>query len=515
MRSFTRAALVAMLVLCALGARPGALLAQSNVEGTVYTSPHFDYQLQWGSPWFFLEEWTEGGSDFLTLSDGESQAIFSFTYDPLFDAASLIGMLTSGEVAGLPDLQPVLDAQGVPVAGGDETHSWAAVTGTSTLDDGSTVELTVYFEATILPGGIVYLMAASAPSYFYDDSTLQGWQDLAANALVSASPQPAPAVEPTTQPAVIAEETPIPTSIKTAVPELPETSPVAGSGAGEPAPAFAAGPWRVAVRAVDQGETIDYLGLGYVEGSQWVVVYADVTNWSAADATLDVTGMTLATAGGPVAPDLANSQSTATLLGLEPANGSSVPVAPGASTRVALVYQIPLTENARVLTLDGNQLPMDDAVGRQFDVTDLSTVATPPAMKTGTVGTLPLKGPEVQFFVETSDGPILITLAGVEMPTDASCYEGSTDLLVTLGTLYGTTVLLEADPAVTGPDTYYVWIEDEQGNRALLNQSLVANGLVVEGDLPEAARFGAWIEQTESLVQADGVGIWSTCAGQL
>jgi hypothetical protein len=516
MRSFNRAVLAAMLVLCALGAWPSALLAQSNVEGTVYTSPHFDYQIQWASPWFFIEEGTESGTDMLVLSDGVSNVFFSFAYDPYTDAATLVELLTTvGLEEYVTNVQPLTDALGNPVSGGDATHAWAGITGTSTFDDGSTAEVAFYFDAHALPGGISYLMAANAPLYFYDETTLQGWQALASTALVPPSQGTEAATVPDTQPTTVAEETPEPPSIKTAVPEPPATSPIAGSGPGEPAPAFAAGPWRVAVRAVDQGEAIDYLGLGFVEGSQWVVVYADITNWSAADAELDVSGMTLDTAGAPVAPDLANTQATAALLGLEPANGSSVSVPAGGSVRVALVYQLPLSESMRVLNLDGQQLPLDDAVGRQLDVTDLSTIATPPALQTGTVGTIPLKGSQVQFWVETSNGPIFITLAGVEMPADASCYEGSTDLLVTLGTLYGTNVFLEADPAVTEPDTYYVWIVDEQGNRALLNQTLVANGLVIEGDLPEAARFGAWIEQTESLAQADGIGLWSTCAGQL
>jgi hypothetical protein len=260
------------------------------------------------------------------------------------------------------------------------------------------------------------------------------------------------------------------------------------------------------VRAVDLGESIEYLGLGSIEGSEWVAVYADVTNWSATDAVLEVANMTLVTAGGPIAPDLAATQSAATLLGLEPANGSSVPASAGGSTRIVLVYSIPVTESELLLNVQGNELPLADAVGRQLDVTDPSTTATPPAVQDGSVGTIPLDG-AVQFYVDDT----LIQLAGVALPSDAGCTDVSESLLLELGSLYGQTVWLEADPAVGDANTYYVWYEDEQGNRVLLNQTLIAEGLAVEGDLPESARFGAWLERTEAIAQATATGIWGTC----
>lgn len=521
MRFWIRAAMVAVLVICAFGVGPSTLLAQGNVEGTTYTSPHFDYQVQWGTPWFFLDEWTEQGTDFLAISDGESQVIFSFTYDPAMDAATLINLLTTDELnTFLTDIAPILDAQGAPIAGVDGSHAWSAITGTTTLDDGSTVEMAFYLDAQGLPGGIVYLMTASTPSYFYNDAALQDWQNLASTALVSPEP---PASEPTFVPkpepsaipseTPIAEDTPTPIPVETAVPETPESSPAAGNG--EPAPVMATGSWRVAVRAVDLGETIDYLGLGFVDGQQWVVVYADVANWSDTDTQLEIASLTLATAGGPVAPDAASTQSTASQLGLEPANGEQVLVPAGGSVRLALVYSIPVTDSPPMLEIGDTRLPLEDAVGRQLDVTDLSTIARPPALVEGVVSSAPLSGTEVTIKVDTGDGPQLIVLAGVEIPDGADCYDGFAGLLLRLDALAGEHVWLEADPEATGPDSYYVWTEDPQGNRLLLNQVLTADGLVVEGDLPEAARFGAWIEQTEANAQASGDGLWSDCAGQL
>lgn len=73
------------------------------------------------------------------------------------------------------------------------------------------------------------------------------------------------------------------------------------------------------------------------------------------------------------------------------------------------------------------------------------------------------------------------------------------------------------DRSVAGfrPETYYVWIETPRGHWELLTQTLIVKGVAIEGDLPEAARFGAWLEQTDSIAEANGTGLWSACAGQL
>ena len=140
------------------------------------------------------------------------------------------------------------------------------------------------------------------------------------------------------------------------------------------------------MRAVDLGETIDYLGLGFVDGNQWVVVYADVTNWSETDQQLDAASMTLVHRWWG---DCSGCRQHA-VDRVAPGTGAGewkrrCMVPAGASIRVALVYSIPVSETELILSVDGNQLPLEDAVGRQFDVTDLSTIATPPARMSGTL----------------------------------------------------------------------------------------------------------------------------------
>lgn len=522
MGKLSRIAMVAFLALFAFGVQAGTLLAQENVVGTTYTSPHYDYQVQWGSPWYFVMEGSEGGADYVVISDGGAYVQFTFDFVPIGDARFMVDVLTSSEDPSgyLTNIQPLLDAQGVAVEGGDMNRAWGGITGTHTLDDGSTVEMIVYYDVRVLPGGVIAIMTATAPSYYYDDTILLGWQELASTALIlPETTTTAPTAEPTTvpEPTVTEEPTTAPPPVETVVPETPTLVPPATveGGVGEPAPAFAVGPWRVAVRAVDQGEAIGYLGLEAVAGQRWVVVYADVTNWSGADAQLDVAGMTLVTANGPVAPDTAATQSAATLLGLQPSTGSSVQVPAGGSTRVALVYSIPAGEPELILEAQGEQLPLAAAVGRQLDVTDLSTIATPPAMITGTVGMVRIDDAgELELTVNTDNGTTTVALTGVELPTNAVCFDRATTL-ASAGELAGAQVWLEADPAVTEPNAFYVWYADAQGNRVMLNQTLIASGQAIGKELPADARFGAWLAQTGAVAQADGTGLWTVCAGQL
>ncbi len=367
-------------------------------------------------------------------------------------------------------------------------------------------------------------MTGTTVSYYWDDTSLQSWHDFADSVLVDdATPTPVPTEQvpiesPTPddasgqRPGFDATSTAEPEVSPTGVPDVTATPTPAG--AGEPAPAFAAGPWRIAVRAVDLGETIDYLGLGYVDGNQWVVVYADVTNWSETDQQLDAASMTLSTASGNVAPDAVNTQSTASLLGLEPANGSTAQVPAGSSIRVALVYSIPVSETELILSVDGNQLPLEDAVGRQFDVTDLSTIATPPALLSGTLRVAPDNGSEQPVFVvDTDNGEVQVQLAGVDFTEDGRCSSiGGDPVEISVDSVPSQTVWLETDPAIAEADTYYVWLDDGAGGRVLLNVSLIANGLAFEGDLPEAARFGAWLEHAEQIARSNSEGIWQFCS---
>lgn len=513
MRQGIRAAMVAVLVFCGLGVVPMTAIAQGNVVGNVYTSPTFGYQLQWSDPWVFIEESQDAGADYLLLSSGTADATFLLTFAPGLTVDDVVTIATQNPQAGARDIQPMLDAQGNPVRGTNGVQEWAVYTGTQDLGDGTSVDFMQYFNVHPLDGGVVLLMSSTTVSYFYQEVlTLASWNDLANTVLVGGTtgPVPAPtetAIGPT--PPAIDTPTPIATATTPAGPPLPDQR----GSAGEPAPAFAVAPWRIAVRAVDVGESIDYLGLGFVDGQQWVVVYADVTNWSDIDVNLRAESLTLSTANGLVPPDTASTQSTASLLGLEPANGDSVLVPAGGSIRVALVYSIPIGEGDLILDLAGYQLPLEDAVGQSFDVTDLSTIATPPSVVAGTLRTLPDDGSGYpKFVVDTGAGEVPVQLAGVSFAASEECAPIVGDAVEFKVEGIAGPVWLETDPAFPEQDTYYIWIEDESGNRMLINQFLIANGLGFEGDVPEAARFGAWLEQTEEIARSNKQGIWVLCS---
>ncbi|MEZ4507525.1 MAG: hypothetical protein R2848_17145 [Thermomicrobiales bacterium] len=65
---------------------------------------------------------------------------------------------------------------------------------------------------------------------------------------------------------------------------------------------------------------------------------------------------------------------------------------------------------------------------------------------------------------------------------------------------------------ISESDTYDIWIEDDNGNRISINQQMIVNGMAFEGDLPDSARFAAWLEQSEELARSTSVGIWELCS---
>ncbi len=513
MRHSIRVALVAMLVLWVLGAPTEGVAAQLNVEGTVYTSPTFGYQLQWAEPWFFVEEFSEAGADYLWLTDGMSEANVVLAFAPGFTVQDMVNLAISDPQPGATDFQPMLDEQGNVLAGTIGAQEWLVYTGTQDVGDGTSVQVMQYFSVEPLQGGVALITSIATVSYFWNDSTLQFWQDLTTTILVES---PGPDIEVT--PGLVAPTPPVadtPSPELTATPQAtPPPDERSSSGEGESAPAFAAGPWRVTVRAVDVGQSIDYLGLGFVDGQQWIVVYADVTNWSEIDARLDSAAVTLFTATGSIVPDIASTQSTASSLGLEPVNGASVLVPAGASIRVALVYAIPAGEQELILALAGMQLPLEDAVGRQLDVTDLSTIANPPDVISGTLRGLPAtENGQPAFVVETANGDVPVHLAGVDFTEDGRCAAmGGASVEVSIDAVPSERVWLESDPAITDPDTYYVWMDAGEGTRMLLNEQIIAHGMAFEGGLPEAARFGAWLEQSEEIARSNKQGFWELCA---
>jgi hypothetical protein len=509
-------AMIAMLMLSVLGAPAGGVIAQLNVEGTVYTSPTFGNQLQWSDPWFFVEEFSEAGADYLFLADGMSDANFILAFAPGVTVQDVVNLAISDPQPGASGFEPMLDEQGNPVAGATDGQEWVVYTGTQDLGDGSSIQVMQYFSVDPVQNGVVLMASIATVSYFWNDSTLQSWHDLTSSILVEA-PGPeiaatAAPLAPTPPAPAVATSIPEPTAASPAAPSLPDDRSALSDG--EPAPVFAAGPWRVAVRAVDLGQSIDYLGLGFVDGQQWVVIYADVTNWSETDAQLESPAITLVTATGSIEPDTASTQSTASSLGLEPMNGTSVLVPAETSIRVALVYTISAGEQELVLELDGMRLPLEDAVGRQFDVTDLSTIARPPDVIAGTLRGLPAtENGQPTFVVETSNGDVPVHLAGVDFTEDGRCTAiGGAALEISVDAVPNETVWLESDPAIPDVDAYYVWIEDEDGTRVLLNERIIAGGMAFEGNLPEAARFGAWLEQSEEIARFNKQGFWEFCA---
>src|SRR5262249_24424443 len=89
--------------------------------------------------------------------------------------------------------------------------------------------------------------------------------------------------------------TPTPESTAEANPtEQPTTAPTAATvhpqaaDAGEPGPVFVSGAWRISVVAGVRNPGLNAVGLKRKSGKDWIVVVADITNWTLKPETLNL-----------------------------------------------------------------------------------------------------------------------------------------------------------------------------------------------------------------------------------
>jgi hypothetical protein len=144
------------------------------VTGTNYTSPTYGYTLAWNSSWDVTEAWSEGGDDFLNLTNGIASITFEATKgfggDPTTCLDDLIGAFRDDPATG----ELTLLEQGTGQLGeSDATRAFAVYTGTAPLLDGTPAELTLSLECrTVVPGEAVLMIAHVAPAAAYREQTL-------------------------------------------------------------------------------------------------------------------------------------------------------------------------------------------------------------------------------------------------------------------------------------------------------------------------------------------------------
>ncbi len=459
----------------------------AGVAGNTFTSPTFGYTLTWPDTWFVAEEKTDR-SDLVVVTNGITYAHFigenAFAGNAQAALAAMVAVRARDDAVS--NFQPLSDSAGNTIRGGDATRAFAAFTFTVTFENGNSVNLAEYVETrTLIPGRAVLIIFAYHPVEFWESER--------------------PLIDELLTGLVIPGQGATTTTGQAEQPQLV---------AGEPAPVYVSGPWRVAVAVVSLNDEHTAVDLRQKNGKEWLVVIADVTNWSDKGAAFDAREFTVRITGSrtPTVVAPASTRSVARQLKLAPVEPElQIAIPAGETRRVVLVYAVPAGSSDPALIRDRDALPLFDALERDLDVEDLPPLAGPPRLSRGTI-VAASDGATLRVQLPSKDSANRVRLLGVIAPDKGGCYAGKAK--ERLGNLIGKTVLLERDEAVTGGSVTvrYVWVENEDGTRSLLNQQVIAEGMGRAASLPADARFGAWLAESERVARDEAAGQWKGCA---
>jgi hypothetical protein len=290
------------------------------------------------------------------------------------------------------------------------------------------------------------------------------------------------------------------------VPEAtPAASPIASPSAttvtAEPISVFASGAFRFAIVSAQRAAEVPDINLTARAEKDWIVLIADVTNWSTRAATLRVRDLAIQITGGTEPRGFASrsTQLAAEALGLEPTNvNGGVRIARGDTTRTVLVFQIDSDSANPALFLDNQALPLARSFAAGTSITSLPEVVEPAELQEAEVADAP-DGATLAL----ADGTT-VSLAALDTPQPAECFGGQS--ASRLKRLAGDSVLLE-----TAPDgSTYVWAEQRGGTRLLLNYEMIADGFAAL-QAGTTGQFAAWLAGGDESARTSLAGLWGSC----
>jgi hypothetical protein len=385
----------------------------------------------------------------------------------------------------------MLDDQGAPIRYADDTLAYAIYTMTVDAGGGVIIEAVGRIQIWAVSPGV------SIAALF--DTTLEEYQ---------ANPAVFDAVIDGVS--VTGEVLPNPETGADTIKEPGLAATLQAPASGEPAPVVVNGQWRFAVASATAGAEIPSLELEAKEGREWVVVFADVTNWSTAAATFSLRDPLVQTAEMTEPWDIAPSSTrqVARLLELTEQGNEAAEIPASATVRLVLVYSIPAGGTGMQLLIGESALLLDDYLDLAFDPAGLPPVPQPPELVEGIVTNISVNSAGA-LTVTVDSSTEEHTLIGADLPSGSDCY--AEQALAAIVPLIGAQAMVESDPAVEGGSNVYLWIVRPGGVRTMLNNELVASGAARLLALPNTARFAAWLQSSEAAAQASGAGLWATC----
>lgn len=462
----------------------------ADIEGNTYTSPQFGYKLTWDDAWFVLGEDSDrfdsleltNGITYVSMVGGED-----FAGNPALGLAAIFGGLRSD-----PSIESATELPDTAVK--KDGRAAAAYEVVVNLETGDQSTLIIYVDVrTLVEGESVVLFQSYVPANLFAEEWPLIGDLLKGLEIPKGTQQPD---DPNTP------DDPKPDDPDT--PDVPE--------AGEPGPVFVSGQWRVALRSAVLNDELDDLGLKSEDGDEWLVLVADVTNWSDDDGEFDATEFAVEVdrEDAPFGLDQGATADVAAELGLALSDGPRVEIDAGDTERVALVYALPARSRGITLLREGNALPVADALTGSLDPKDLPAPVVPPDVEEGELESSP-DGRTVRVLLDGADKSERFRLLGVKPPAKGDCFENDAEKL--LDALVGEKVLVETDSLIDegGGAERYVWLVNADGTRTLLNQRIIADGLASADSLPAEARFDAWLAESEQRAEDEDVGLWGEC----
>jgi hypothetical protein len=489
-RCFAVFALLASLLVTIAG--PVTAAPAADIEGNTYTSPQFGYSLTWDDSWFVIGEESDQ-FDSLELTNGVTYVNMvggeDFAGIPALGLAAIFGSLRSD-----PSIESATELPDTSVE--EEDRAAAAYEVVINGENGEQTTVIVYADVrTLVAGESVVLFQSYVPANLFADE----WpliEDLLDGLEIPNQGQQSD--DPTPDD---------PDNTDDPTPDDPNTN--GDQEAGEPGPVFASGQWRVALRSAVLNDELDDVGLQGEDGDEWLVLVADVTNWSDEDGEFDATefSIQIESEDTPFEVDEDSTSAVSSELNLALEDSAQVAIDAGATERVALVYALPERSRGITLLREDDALPVDDALSNTLDPDDLPDPVAPPELENGELESSS-DGRTVSVVLDGEDDAEDFGLIGVELPAEGDC--GAEALL---NDFAGAEVLVETDASVdegTGDDRY-VWLVNDDGTRTLLNQQVIADGLATADSLPAEARFGAWLAESEQRAEDDELGLWGEC----
>ena len=320
-----------MLMVLGLGAVQSAQSATYDVSGNTYTSPTYGYSVTWPTSWWLVEESVDPAQgDLLGLMDGTSFAIISGSPSSETDPRLLVGDMMIW-AAQSPDFENVL-----PVTSpANDSEDWNAQHATMTISytivrqDGVTMDQMMRVDIRTFGAELVVTAILSVPAESYP-----GYEAIWDELLAGIAPPPGLEGESSTT--------------------APDAEPVLAVN----------DPWTLAITGGWTGDANPDLGLATKEGSEWIVLVADLTNESGAPATLDLRDVQVKTTEmvEPISMAASSTRQVARELELTAQGNFDVEVAPGATEQVVLVYAIPAGGSEPVLVFGTAEIPLAEVL---------------------------------------------------------------------------------------------------------------------------------------------------------